>query len=100
MSVYTVDPKGEIDFPVLRKLRVSGLRRDEVAETIKAMLISRNLVKDPVVTVEYANLGFNVKGEVNNPTSVTRSIATILLILDALGLLAIRPFRAVVIMYR
>ena len=67
MSVYTVDRNGEIDFPVLGKTRVSGFRRDEVAEMIKRELVKRNLVKDPVLTVEYANLGFNVMGEVNKP---------------------------------
>ena len=67
MSVYTVDSKGEIDFPVLGKVRIGGLKREEVAETIKQQLISKNLVQDPVVTVDYANMGFNVMGEVNKP---------------------------------
>ena len=67
MSVYTVDKNGEIDFPVLGKIKVSGKRRDEIAELIKSELTSRNLIKDPVLTVEYANLGFNVMGEVNKP---------------------------------
>lgn len=67
MSVYTVDKNGEIDFPVLGKIKVSGLRRDEVAEIIKGELTKQNLIKDPVLTVEYANLGFNVMGEVTKP---------------------------------
>lgn len=67
MSVYTVDKNGEIDFPVLGKIKVSGLRRDEVAELIKVELTKQNLIKDPVLTVEYANLGFNVMGEVTKP---------------------------------
>lgn len=67
MSVYTVDKDGEIDFPVLGTIKVSGMRRDEVAELIKSELINKNLIKDPVLTVEYANLGFNVMGEVSKP---------------------------------
>lgn len=67
MSVYTVDKNGEIDFPVLGKLKVADKRRDEIAELIKSELINRNLIKDPVLTVEYANLSFNVMGEVNKP---------------------------------
>ena len=67
MSVYTVDKDGEIDFPVLGKIKVSGMRRDELAALIKARLTERNLLKDPVLTVEYANLGFNVMGEVGKP---------------------------------
>ena len=67
LSVYTVDSKGEIDFPVLGKIGIGGLKREEVAETIKQKLMSENLVQDPVVTVDYANMGFNVMGEVNKP---------------------------------
>lgn len=67
MSVYTIDKKGEIDFPVLGTIKVGGLRRDEVAELIKGELTKQNLIKDPVLTVEYANLGFNVMGEVAKP---------------------------------
>jgi polysaccharide export outer membrane protein len=67
MSVYTVDKNGEIDFPVLGKIKISGMSREEVAERIKTELINSNLVKDPVLTVEYANLGFNVMGEVSKP---------------------------------
>lgn len=67
MSVYTVDQFGNIDFPVLGKLKVSGMRRDEVAEMIKEELMAQNLVKDPILTVEFANLGFSVMGEVAHP---------------------------------
>ena len=67
MSGYIVDSQGYIDFPELGPIKVAGLKREEVARTIKEMLVERNLLKDPVVTVEYANLGFNIMGEVNNP---------------------------------
>lgn len=67
ISCYTVDSRGDIDFPVLGKMQVSGLKREELADMIKKELVNKNLVKDPVVTVEYGNLGFNVLGEVNKP---------------------------------
>lgn len=66
-AVYTIDSEGYIDFPELGRIPVAGLKREEVASTIKGMLEERNYLKDPVVTVEYANLGFNVLGEVNRP---------------------------------
>ena len=66
-SAYTVDTKGEIDFPVLGKIKISGFTREEVAAYIKQQLVSRNLVQDPVVTVEYTNVGYNVLGEVARP---------------------------------
>ncbi|MGX8695124.1 MAG: polysaccharide biosynthesis/export family protein [Prevotella sp.] len=65
ISVYTVTKDGTIDFPVLGMLKVEGKRRDEVGTLIKGLLIEKNLVKDPVVTVEYGNLGFDVLGEVS-----------------------------------
>ena len=71
MSGYTIDKYGEIDFPVLGKLHVAGLSRSEIASFIKESLISNNLIKDPVVTVEFANLTISVLGEVNNPGRIS-----------------------------
>ncbi len=67
MSLYTIDQEGMVDFPVIGKVKLSGMRRDEAADHIKRRLIESSLVQDPVVTVEYANLGFNVMGEVSRP---------------------------------
>ena len=67
VSCYTVDDEGNIDFPVLGKVNVAGKTRSEVAEFIKKELTNKNLVKDAVVTVEFANLTYSVLGEVKNP---------------------------------
>lgn len=67
MAGYTIDQFGEIDFPVLGKLHVSGMTRSEIASYVKESLVSNNLIKDPVVTVEFENLTISVLGEVNNP---------------------------------
>lgn len=67
LSGYTVDSKGDIDFPVLGGLHVQGMTREEVAVYIKKELQSHDLIKDPVVTVEFMNLSVNVMGEVNRP---------------------------------
>jgi len=64
---YTVDEQGDIVFPVLGKVTVAGKTRQEVATYLHDRLIARELVKDPIVTVEYVNLGINVLGEVNRP---------------------------------
>lgn len=64
---YTVDEQGDIIFPVLGKFSVYGQTRQEVAEHLRTRLIERDLVRDPIVTVEYVNLGVNVLGEVNRP---------------------------------
>ena len=67
VSGYTLDSKGNIDFPVLGKVYIAGLSRQEIGARIKDELISRNLVKDPIVTVEFMNLTISVLGEVTKP---------------------------------
>lgn len=67
MSSYTIDSQGNIDFPVLGKLHLAGMKREEVAELIKDELINRKQINDPHVTVEYTNLSVDVMGEVNKP---------------------------------
>lgn len=67
VSLYTVNPEGDINFPVLGKLHIAGMTRYEVGEYIENELIARDLVKDPIVTVEFANTGIVVLGEVASP---------------------------------
>lgn len=64
---YTVDSKGNIDFPVLGTIHVAGLTREQIAEKIKKSLLEASLVKDPTVTVGLGNLYYSVMGEVANP---------------------------------
>ncbi len=67
LAAYTVTKDGNIDFPVLGTLHIEGMTREELAGFIKGELMGRNLVKDPVVTVEFLNTGVSVLGEVRNP---------------------------------
>ena len=102
VSAYTVDTNGEIDFPVLGKIYVVGMKREEIAECIKNELIKENLVKDPVVTVEFANLCVSVLGEVNNPGrfSIDRDRLTVLDALSMAGDLTIYGNRNKVMVLR
>ncbi|MGC3978504.1 MAG: polysaccharide biosynthesis/export family protein [Paludibacteraceae bacterium] len=67
ISAYTVDSEGDIDFPVLGGIHVEGLTRSGVSALIKNKLIDQKLLKDPIVTVDFANLNVSVIGEVKNP---------------------------------
>lgn len=67
LSGYTVNSEGNIDFPVLGSVKVAGLSREEIGILIKNELVSENLIKDPVVTVEFLNLTVSVLGEVSKP---------------------------------
>lgn len=67
INCYTVDPQGNIDFPVLGELHVEGMTRSELAGFVKGELMGRNLIKDPTVVVEFINTGISVLGEVKVP---------------------------------
>lgn len=58
ISGYTLDDKGNIDFPVIGTLHIAGMTKSQIAALIKKRLIAEDLVKDPVVTVEFMNLYF------------------------------------------
>lgn len=85
LPTYTVDPQGNIDFPYLGEIHVEGMTRLEIAALIKGMLISKDLVRDPIVTVELTNSMVTVLGEVNKPGSYAIS-SDDMTILDALGM--------------
>lgn len=63
LGLYTVNDRGNIDFPILGELHISGLTRQEASEFIKKKLIDGKYVTDPVVTVEFANLHFSIIGD-------------------------------------
>lgn len=67
LADYSVDSEGNIDFPVLGELHVAGMTRSELAGFIKGELVGKNLIKDPVVTVEFVDTGVSILGEVNKP---------------------------------
>ncbi|MFR8837565.1 polysaccharide biosynthesis/export family protein [Bacteroides nordii] len=64
---YLVNQDGNIDFPILGEIHVEGLTRMQVTELIKKKLISEELIKDPIVTVQFLNFKVSVIGEVGRP---------------------------------
>jgi polysaccharide export outer membrane protein len=67
MSGYTVGSNGAIDFPIIGEVIIAGLTREQAADLIKERLVDSKQIKDPVVTVEFMNLGFSVLSEVVRP---------------------------------
>lgn len=63
---YLVDVNGNIDFPILGKLHVEGLTRNQLTNMIKNKLIDQQLLKDPLVLVDFLNFKFSVLGEVGH----------------------------------
>lgn len=99
---YTVDTQGFINFPVLGKVKVDGMTREQIAEHLTEQIKERELIKDPVVTVEFLNLGVSVLGEVNNPgrIKIDRDNMTILDALSEAGDLTIYGKREKVLVLR
>src|SRR5690554_3200635 len=80
---YLVDKNGEINFPVLGKIKLAGLTKPEAIEEMSFRL--REYVKDPIVNIRFTNFKITVIGEVNRPATFTIPTEKIN-ILEALGL--------------
>ena len=67
---YLVDNNGEIDFPVVGKIKMGGLTKNEAEHTIKKALRSY-LTEEPIVTIRMENYKITVLGEVARPNTFT-----------------------------
>ena len=83
ISGFMVDNAGNIEFPVVGKIRLSGLTlfqaQDKLQEIFKAYL------KNPVARVRLLNFRFTVLGEVRNENQITSSNPRVTLV-EAIGL--------------
>jgi polysaccharide export outer membrane protein len=59
-----VDANGTIDFPVLGKLKVSGLTRTEALKTLQDKI---ELILKPIINLRIMNFKVSVQGEVTLP---------------------------------
>ena len=64
LHTYVVDQRGDIEFPVVGKIHVGGLTRQQAADAVKERLIEENLVKDPYVNCSMATAYFYTLGEI------------------------------------
>ena len=72
LQQYLVNNQGEIDFPVLGKLKVGGMTKNEAEALIREGL-KPYLKETPIVTVRMANYKISVLGEVTRPGTFTVS---------------------------
>lgn len=80
---YMVNKDGYIIFPVIGKIRLAGLTKDEA--TAKMTNILGKYVREPIVDINFTNFKITVIGEVSNPSTFTVPTERIN-ILEALGL--------------
>lgn len=89
---YLVDQAGEIDFPVVGKLKIEGLSPDEVRILLRERLA--DYLKDPIINIRLRNFTVTVLGEVLRPGTYAVN-GEQLTILEALGLAGDMTLRGV-----
>jgi polysaccharide export outer membrane protein len=80
---YLVDKGGEVNLPVLGKIKLAGLTKEEAADKLTNEI--KKSVKNPTVNVRFLNFKITVIGEVNRPATFTVPTEKIT-VLEALGL--------------
>lgn len=68
---YLVDEEGNIEFPVLGKIQLKGLTREDAKAEIQTQLLK--YLRDPIVEVRFLNMHVSVIGEVSRPGIYTFS---------------------------
>lgn len=97
---YLVDQAGEIDFPVIGKIKIAGLSPDELRILLRDRL--SEYLKDPIINIRLLNFSVTILGEVNAPGTypVNGEQITILEALGFAGDLTIRGVRKNVLVIR
>lgn len=80
---YLVDKNGSINFPVIGKINLAGLTKEEATEKMTGLI--KEHVKNPIVNLRYLNFKVTVIGEVAKPASFTVPTEKVN-VLEALGL--------------
>lgn len=70
LQKYLVDNEGSIDFPVLGKIKVADMTKNQVEAYLKEQL-RPYLKEEPLINVRMVNYKISVLGEVNRPNTYT-----------------------------
>lgn len=80
---YLVDQAGEIDFPVIGKIKILGLTPEELRVMLREKLA--DYLKNPIINIRLENFTVSILGEVNRPGTY-RINGEEITIMEALGL--------------
>lgn len=83
-QTYLIDSNGEIDFPILGKLTIGGLSREDAVKLFKDKL-DPTFVKSPSININITNFKVTVLGDVKKPGTFTIPNERVT-ILEAIGL--------------
>lgn len=64
---YLIDPDGNIEYPVLGKIKLAGLTIEEAKELMKSKFEEGDLLVNPVVMIRIKNYRISILGQVSNP---------------------------------
>jgi polysaccharide export outer membrane protein len=88
---YLVEADGTIHFPQLGKIKVAGMQRKQLVDTLTKKLVK--YLTDPIVTVQFLNFKITVLGEVSRPGTLSIPDGKVNLI-EAIGLAGDLPITA------
>lgn len=66
-SGFLVDAQGFIDYPILGKIKLGGLTKEEAKQELQNLL--QDYLKDPIINIRFLNYRITVIGEVTRPST-------------------------------
>jgi polysaccharide biosynthesis/export protein len=82
LTGYLVDQNGQLEFPVIGKIRAEGMTSQRLKDTLTRL--TRVYLKDPLVNVRFLSFRVTILGEVKSPGTYNLPLQRTT-ILDALG---------------
>ena len=83
LQTFLVDNEGDINFPVIGKVKLGGLSKQEATDLLQSRI--SEYVENPIVTIQFMNYKISVMGEVLKPGEYILKNERIS-ILDAIGM--------------
>jgi polysaccharide export outer membrane protein len=65
---YLINKEGQIDFPLIGKIKISGLSLSEANEYLKTKL--KIYLKDPILSIQIQNFKVTILGDIRNPATI------------------------------
>jgi polysaccharide export outer membrane protein len=67
---YLVDREGNVLLPTLGKIQVAGLTKKQLQEKITNLILSKQLLVEPLVDIRFTNFEVTILGEVSHPSVI------------------------------
>jgi len=77
-QLYLVDSNGFIEFPILGRIKVSGMERSQLVQLFQEKIAS--YIKNPIINIRIMNFKVSIQGEVTLPGTYTIASERITLI--------------------